>query len=108
MKTLTVGVPTGGAVIITRPRRAVDNGQQDLFRSYREKWIAQMVELIKSLPRPVAMSAARQAAAVAGMAAPLDAKHWYGNAMRAAGLRLVGYQKSPLKSRNGGAEGLWA
>ena len=107
MKTLTVNVPVGGKVIITRPKKYTNTAQQDLFGGYRNRWIVDMANFIRSLPMPIAMSTARIEAGKRGMAAPLSGA-WYGGAMRSAGLEIVGYQKSPIKSRRGGVEAVWS
>jgi len=110
-KTLTVNVPTDGVVVIARKsRRYVNKAQLDMWggvNGYRQRWIDSMAEFIRTLPRPVAMSDARRAASVAGMAAPAH-KNWYGKAMQRAGLTIDGYRKSPIKSRRGGVEAVWA
>ena len=111
-KVLTVNVPTDGVIVIARKsRRFVDRDQLDMWggaRGYRERWISAMAELIRTMPRPVAMSTARIAAGKMSMAAPAH-RNWYGKAMQAAGLVNTGrVQKSPIKSRRGGTEALWA
>jgi hypothetical protein len=107
VKSLTINVPTDGAIIVSRRRRNDNPGQLDCFTGYCKRWVDAMVNFISNQPRPVRMSAVRQAAAIQGMEAPLS-RNWYGAAMRAAGLSIVGYDRSPLKSRRGGVEALWA
>ena len=107
-KPLTVNVPTDGAIIITRRRkRNGDPAQQDCFQGYCKRWMDMMVEFILSFPRPVRMSEVRLQAAIQHMEAPLS-RNWWGEAMKATGLRKVGYEISPLKSRKGGIEAVWA
>ena len=107
-KTLTVNVPVDGTVIIARrQRKFADPAQQDCFDNYRARWIIDMANFIRSFPRPVRMSQVRIEAGMRAMSTPLSPK-WYGRAMQMAGLRIVGYDKSPIKSRRGGIEALWA
>jgi hypothetical protein len=106
-KVLTVNVPTDGVIVISRKtRRFVDGNQLDCFTGYRSRWMAEMAAFIRAMPMPVAMSQVRVAAGKAGMAAPVS-KNWYGSAMFKAGLRKIGYQASPIKSRAGGVEAIW-
>jgi hypothetical protein len=106
-KTFSANIPTDGVIIITRRKRRDDNpAQQDCFGGYCSRWMDKMIPFIRSLPRPVRMSEVRRQAGIAGMEAPL-AKSWYGKVMQMAGLRLVGYDRSPLKSRRGGIEAKW-
>lgn len=107
-KTLTVNVPTDGTIIITRRKKKNgDPMQQDCFSGYCKRWMEKMVPFVLGLPRPVRMSEVRKQAGVNGMEAPLS-RNWYGELMRAVGLKKVGYDISPLKSRKGGVEALWA
>jgi len=107
-KVLTVNVPTDGAVIISRRKRDTgDPAQLDCFSGYCKRWMGDMAEFIRSLPRPVRMSEVRRQAGIAGKPAPLS-KNWYGICMRAAGLQPIGFDVSPLKSRRGGVERIWS
>jgi len=106
MKTLTLGVPTGGKVIVTGRQPPRNRNQQDCFAGYKTRWIVDMARFIRSIPRPVSMSAVRVEAGKQGKGAPLS-PNWYGASMRAAGLTLAGYRKSPLESRRGGVEAVW-
>ena len=107
MKTLSIGIPVDGAIIVSRRRKVTDTAQTDLFGSYKGRWISDMAAFIRTFPRPVSMSTVRIEAGKRGMAAPL-CKNWYGISMQVAGLRKIGYQQSPIKSRAGGTEAIWA
>ncbi|MFA6198666.1 MAG: hypothetical protein WC734_05995 [Patescibacteria group bacterium] len=108
MTALSIHVPPDGKIIIARNRKPNrDPAQLDCFADYKGRWMAAMIDLIRSLPRPIAMSAVRSSAEAKAVGAPVS-KNWFGVAMKNAGLKKSGYQISPLQSRRGGVEAVWA
>jgi hypothetical protein len=112
MKALSVNVPTDGTIIISRrKKRNGDPAQLDCWGGYDARWVDAMISFIRNMPRPIRMSEVRKLAAINGLPAPLS-KNSYGKLMsraaRVLGLRIVGSEKSPIKSRRGGRELVWA
>jgi pectate lyase len=109
MKQATINVPRGGRVLIIGPKDKIDNGQQDAFVSFRESWFESMLAHINQRHTKVRMSEIRVEANIYKLPAPLD-KNWWGllgQKMRAFGWKIVGYDRSPIKSRAGGTEAIW-
>ena len=110
MKQVNVNLPPQGKVILIAPKAKVKNGQLDLFERLRESWLEMILGHINTFDTGVRMSEIRQYIAQRGLSAPIH-PNWWGivtRKMRHYGWRISGYDKSPIKSRRGGVEAIWA